>query len=204
MARKDLPYLPLYVQDFLTDEKLMECTASATGVYIRIMCVLHKCNPYGKYLLRQKDKQNENQINNFALKLAKHLPYRLPEILDGLNELIDEDVLQIDGDYLIQKRMVNDGILSANRSLSGRKGGLETQSLAKANAKAKTEANTENEIDINSIYSKVKNSENGKSKNYQQFRSSASQGADLYAERIKRGQQAKAERDGQQNIDSEV
>ena len=41
MARKDLPYLPLYVQDFLTDEKLMECTASATGVYIRIMCVLH-------------------------------------------------------------------------------------------------------------------------------------------------------------------
>ena len=200
MARKDLPYLPLYVQDFLTDEKLMECSASATGVYIRVMCVLHKCNPYGKYLLKQKDKQNDNQINNFALKLAKHLPYSLSEILHGLNELVDEDVLQIDGDFLIQKRMVNDGILSVSRSLSGRKGGLETQNLAKANAKAKIEANTDieidNEIDISNTYSKVKNSENGKSKNGQQLGSNILQGEELYVERIKRNEQIKAERNG--------
>lgn len=160
MARKDLPYLPLYVQDFLTDEKLMECSASATGVYVRIMCVLHKCIPYGKLLLKQKDKQNEQQINNFANKLAKHLPYDLLTIVGGLNELIVEDVLQIEGDYLLQKRMVNDGILSAKRSESGKKGGFAPHNFATA----KTEATTENDIDIsNSIHNSL-NTQNGKTK----------------------------------------
>ena len=42
MALRDQPYLPLYVQDFLTDEKLAECSAMATGVYIRLMCIMHK------------------------------------------------------------------------------------------------------------------------------------------------------------------
>ena len=60
MALRDQPYLPLYVQDFLTDEKLIECSASATGVYIRVMCIMHKSDPYGMILLKQKDKQTSS------------------------------------------------------------------------------------------------------------------------------------------------
>ena len=71
MALRDQPYLPLYVQDFLTDEKLIECSASATGVYIRVMCIMHKSDPYGMILLKQKDKQTSSTIQNFALKLIK-------------------------------------------------------------------------------------------------------------------------------------
>ena len=42
MALRDQPYIPLYVQDFMTDEKLSECSAESTGVYIRVMCIMHK------------------------------------------------------------------------------------------------------------------------------------------------------------------
>lgn len=192
MARKDLPYLPLYVQDFLTDEKLMECSASATGVYVRVMCVLHKCNPYGKLLLRQKDRQSEQQILNFAAKLAKHLPFTLQVILDGLNELIEEDVLQIEGDILSQKRMVSDGELSIVRSKSGKLGARKTNNMninfAEKFAAANSSANTENEIDINnSIYSIVKNSENGSKNKIINFKA---QPEELLAERYRRNEKA--------------
>lgn len=143
MARKDKPYLPLYVQDFMTDEKLMECSALATGVYVRIMCVLHKCEPYGKLLLKQKDKQTSKQINNFASKLLKHLPYSFDVIIDGLNELLVEGCLIIDGDYLFQKRMVHDGELSTKRALAGSEGGKNSMKSKDKFAQAKIEANAD-------------------------------------------------------------
>lgn len=153
MARKDKPYLPLYIQDFMTDEKLMECSASATGVYIRIMCVMHKSIKYGTILLKQKDKQKLKQIENFALKLDKHLPYDLSVIISGIEELVDEGCLTIDGDYLIQKRMLEDGELSEVRSKSGSNGGKKTQNKNNKNkkfAQAKTKANSDIDIDIES------------------------------------------------------
>lgn len=151
MALRDQPYLPLYVQDFLTDEKLIECSASATGVYIRVMCIMHKSDPYGMILLKQKDKQTSSTIQNFALKLIKSLPYDLDVIKSGLEELINEDVLQIEDDKLIQKRMVKDFSISNKRAEAGKKGGEKTQS-AKAKDEAKHQANSENEnenININ-------------------------------------------------------
>lgn len=148
MARKDLPYLPLYIQDFLTDEQLMECSASATGVYIRIMCVLHKCSPYGKLLLRQKDQQTGRQVLDFANKLAKFLPFDKDVILAGITELLDEGCLKIEGNFLFQKRMVNDGELSLKRSESGRLGAEESNKNRQNFAEAKNSANADIEIEI--------------------------------------------------------
>ena len=148
MALRKQPYLPLYIQDFLTDEKLIECSASATGVYIRIMCIMHKSDEYGTILLKQKDKQNSKQIINFAYKLAKYLPYDIDIIINGLTELVSENVLIIDGDKLIQKRMVRDNEISKIRSKAGKKGGLKTQNFAKAKIEAKHEYEYVNEIVI--------------------------------------------------------
>jgi uncharacterized protein YdaU (DUF1376 family) len=154
MALRDQPYLPLYVQDFLTDEKLMECSASATGIYIRLLCIMHKSEKYGTILLKQKDKQDKNICLNFACKLAKFLPYKTEEIAAGIEELITENVLQVDGNKLTQKRMVRDNEISEKRAIAGKKGGLKTQRFASNFAKAKVKANTEyeyeyeNEIDI--------------------------------------------------------
>ena len=153
MALRNQPYLPLYVQDFLTDEKLMECSAQAVGVYIKIMCIMHKSEQYGKILLKQKDKQKESKVENFAYKLAKFLPFDLHIVTDAINELLDEGVLSIDNDLLIQKRMVKDNEISIVRAIAGAKGGTKTMSekekfakaKPKANGKAKHQANTEYE-----------------------------------------------------------
>ena len=96
MALRDQPYLPLYVQDFLTDEKLAECTASATGVYIRLMCLMHKSEQYGKILLRQKERQNKNIAEVFAQKLTKHMPFSESEIREAITELLEVGIIFYD------------------------------------------------------------------------------------------------------------
>lgn len=153
MALRNQPYLPLYVQDFLTDEKLIECSAESTGVYIRLMCILHKSDTYGCILLKQKDKQNDNNVKNFALKLAKQMPYDISTIERSLEELIEEKVLILEDDTLYQKRMKKDGILSDIRAEAGKKGAdrKNAKDFAKANDEAKElandEANSENEYE---------------------------------------------------------
>lgn len=160
MALRNQPYLPLYVQDFLTDEKLAECSAQSTGVFIRIMCLMHKSEEYGTILLRQNQRQNTRQIENFADKLAIHLPYSHSIILAALEELLELGILNIDGDRLCQKRMIRDNALSEQRSLAGKRGADiannkdrkktgESENFADdfadATPSAKVSANTENE-----------------------------------------------------------
>lgn len=157
MALRDNPYLPLYIKDFMTDEKLIECCAASTGVYIRVMCVLHKQETYGVILLKQKHKQTDNQIKNFAIQLAQYLPWSVDVIFAGLTELVSEGVLSIEGDSLYQKRMAHDGEVSIKRAASGSVGGKKTQSkFAKAKPKAKTQPNTDivngNTIEFNEFY----------------------------------------------------
>jgi len=153
LALRDQPYIPLYVQDFITDEKLSECSAESTGVYIRLMCIMHKSQEYGTVLLKQKDKQNPSKIKNFAVKLQRLMPYSVDVIERSLTELVDEEVLTIEGDALMQRRMVKDGNLSLIRANAGSKGGKIAKgksvagSFAKAKSKAKEQANTEYEYE---------------------------------------------------------
>ena len=164
MALRNQPYIPLYVQDYLTDEKLNECSPAAQGIYIKIMCILHKSEAYGSILLKQKDKQNENSVKNFAFKIARLLPFREEEIESALSELIENGVMNIEGDTLFQKRMVRDGELSDKRALAGSKGGNSKSkqgNLLKQKDKqnenkclSKNEANSEyeNEYEIDNEY----------------------------------------------------
>lgn len=127
MARRQQPYIPLYVQDFMSDEKLNECSAESTGVYIRLMCVMHKSEEYGKILLKQKYKQNTEQNDGnclqFARQLTKQMPYDIEIIERSLKELLEEGVITLDGDTIYQKRMVRDAELSDKRAVAGKKGG---------------------------------------------------------------------------------
>ncbi len=150
MSRRDQPYIPLYAQDFLTDEKLRECSAASVGVYIMLMCVMHKQEEYGTILLREKDRQNEDIIKDFSIKLAKHLPFGTEVIGTALRELLDEDVIQLGGNRILQKRMVRDADISEKRSVAGKKGSVSTNTKftaakAAANASANDPANPEEE-----------------------------------------------------------
>jgi len=155
MALRNQPYIPLYVQDFLTDEKLNMCSITSQGVYIKLMCLFHKSNEYGGILLKQKDKQTTKQnmkhIDFFALKVAKLLPIDLQTITDALIELVEEGVLIIDGDFIYQKRMVKDNKVSEIRAEAGKLGGKKNSEKVNF-AKAKVEANIETKAKQNTEY----------------------------------------------------
>jgi uncharacterized phage protein (TIGR02220 family) len=158
MALTNQPYLPLYVNDWLSNTKLKSCTALAHGIMINAMLLMHKEEDYGIILLKQKFKQTDKQIKNFALQLAKVLTFDLLEIETGLIELLDEGCLFIDGDILKCKRMIKDADLSLKRSLSGSKGGKETMKkppikndFASTFAQAKSKAKPEYEYIIETV-----------------------------------------------------
>lgn len=153
MALRDQPYIPLYIQDIMTCEKLNECSAATHGIFIKgIMCLMHKSEIYGTLLLKQKYKQDKKQSKNLASQLVKHLPYTELEIETAIDELLLEKVCFLDGDYLCQNRMIKDNDLSMKRAKSGSKGGIKTTSNF---AKAKPQANSENENeDSNSVNNK--------------------------------------------------
>lgn len=173
MSLRDQPYLPLYVQDFLTDEKLAQCSAESAGVYIYLLCLMHKSHDYGKILLRQKEQQKERQVSNFAVKLARQMPYDVATIERALDELIDEKVLYTDDNALCQKRMIRDAELSEKRSYAGKKGAESSNKRFKTNADfasakrtAKVSANTENEDEDEIEYEIESNNSLGKVMSY--------------------------------------
>lgn len=153
MALRDQPYFPFYVDDFLTDEKLNECSAKSTGVYIKILCIMHKMEQYGSIELKQKYKQNgsKNVIEGFSKMLTKQISFSQEEILDGLVELIAEDVLQLQGNLLIQKRMYRDGEVSRKRAEAGSKGGAKTTEDDKQ-SESKTLSKTKAKDKQNPVY----------------------------------------------------
>lgn len=145
MALRDQPYFPLYVNDFLSDEKLNNCSAEATGVYIRLMCLMHKSQEYGVIELRDRDidkykskanrkqifeksqaNQDHDQINHVQILsdvMTRFMPYNAEEIERGMKELITEGVVCNDGKRFWQPRMVRDGELSSIRAKAGSAGG---------------------------------------------------------------------------------
>lgn len=165
MALRDQPYFPLYVQDYLTDEKLNNCCAATQGIYIKILCILHKQSNYGQILFKQTSKQKFskelNRVEYFAAILSKQLTFDFSEILPALNELIEEDVLQISEEGLSQKRMVKDFNTSIARSEAGKKGGgnpILFKQKDKHQFKQKDKQNTEyeNEYENESVIEKRK------------------------------------------------
>lgn len=150
MALTNQPYLPLYVQDWLSNNKLKLCSIGAHGLMINIMCVLHKEKNYGKILLKQRYKQNPSKVENFACMFAKLLPFELADIKDLLSELIEEEILLLEGEenvYLVCNRMVEDAELSDIRAKAGKKGGKAKPKQNPSKTLSKTQASTEYETE---------------------------------------------------------
>jgi hypothetical protein len=123
-ALRDQPYIPLYVQDLLSDEKLKYCSATAHGVYFLLICILHKQENYGCFLLEHEFKENKNKINGLSAMLSYQMPFKEEVIYEGISDLIKYKVMHLDGDMFFQKRMVRDGKISDAKAQSGKAGGL--------------------------------------------------------------------------------
>ena len=174
MALRDQPYIPLYVKDFTSDEKLRMCSPSAVGVYIFLMCILHREREYGKLQLRQSfvyTKGNTNAIQNhiqktqskenlylqFAENLAKQMPFKADAILLALLELDYYGVIRLEGDTLCQPRMVRDGAISETRRKSVNKRWNEIENAESGDAFVYTKPNTK--VDTNSDTNALQNTE---------------------------------------------
>lgn len=113
----------LDVDSFMNDEKLRCCSPASVGIYIRLLCVLHKSDTYGAILYQQKDLQkakicgykNPNKIQIFVAMLSRQLPETREEIEAALTELFEEGVIQIVDNRLEQKRMIRDAEISEKR-----------------------------------------------------------------------------------------
>lgn len=153
MALTDQPYLPLYVDDWMNNNKLKMCSPAAHGLMVSIMCIMHKEKTYGRVLLKQKFKQTPSNVKNFALQIAKLSAFDIAEIEKPFDELIAEGSLEIEENYLICPRMVRDFETSEKRAIAGRKGGTtpKIKKQIKAKPQAKGEANTVNEIVIEDV-----------------------------------------------------
>lgn len=123
MALIDQPYLPLYVDDWMNNNKLKLCSASAHGLMISIMCLMHKSEEYGVLKLKAKFKQNESKEICFAKMLSKMTCFDFNETKESFSELIEENVIYIENDNLISARMLKDGNLSKQRATTGSSGG---------------------------------------------------------------------------------
>lgn len=154
MALTDQPYLPLYVDDWMNNNKLKMCSLEARGLMIQIMCAMHKSDKYGEVLLNQKFKQTDNQIKNFAFQLARLCASSFDEVIKPFTELLEEEVLEIEADNIICRRMVKDANISLKRSQAGKAGGKATQekdknpaNFAEAKGEAKDRQNPVNGIE---------------------------------------------------------
>ena len=113
MSLRNQPYLPLYVNDVLTDEKLMYCSEGSQGVYFRLLCWLHKQQEYGVVRLRDEFKlKDTSKEERFAQMLSAPLSYPPEVILRGIRELETKKVINITEETLYQKRMIADAVRS--------------------------------------------------------------------------------------------
>lgn len=112
------PWMKFWVADFANDVQLRECSAEATGVYIRIICLMHISDPYGTITVET----TSPAPIDFAKRIFRHTPYEIAVIHRSINELISNGVLYIEGSRLCQKRMMTDYAYSKGQSDKGRTG----------------------------------------------------------------------------------
>jgi hypothetical protein len=155
MALRNQPYFPLYVQDYLTDEKLNMCSWKTQGIYIKILCILHKQQEYGSIILF---KQTSKQILDFASLFVKQIPCSIEDMEEAINELIFYNILIIKDNKLFQKRMVKDGEVSLKRSNAGKIGGGNPnlfKQTSKQKVKQSSKQITENEYEYENKYENI-------------------------------------------------
>ncbi len=119
-----------------------QLSASATGVYFWILCILHESETRGRFCLSKfaskiqakdqaKPEAKVKQTSGicldvclrFASVLSKLMPFTSEEIAAALDELLYFKIIHISGDILEQKRMVRDAEIRNKRASAGKKGG---------------------------------------------------------------------------------
>ena len=156
MSLSKQPYMPLYVRDFLSDERVRKCSAKTIGVLAVLVCMLHLAEEYGHYKLDDPLKEGEKLIPSLAKQLVRSMSFTKNIIESALNELVKTKLLITSDDGFYMPDMVKSNELHEKRSKSGAMG-------YKAKIQQKTAEATENAPEtVQKEEKSADNAENGK------------------------------------------
>jgi hypothetical protein len=115
-----IPSFQFYPNDWLGDMNLRMCSVATRGVWIDLLCIMHKSKKYG-YLVQKESGKWSNMSPKTIQKLTGMTRKR---IVNGLRELSKNDVIKYDDDGLMySKRLVKDHRLRQIRMEVGKLGG---------------------------------------------------------------------------------
>lgn len=114
MGRK-LTYIQFYPNDWLGDLELQGCSASTQGIWINLICLMHRSNRYG-YLVIKGRAPSTKEIANLLRK-------RKGMVDKAIKELLEAEVCRITSDgILYSQRMIEDEEKRRVKSMAGSKG----------------------------------------------------------------------------------
>ena len=114
--QKKQPWFKFHTTDWLGDEKLSCCSLAAQGLWIRMLCFMHKGDPYGHLKLGNLVIQED--------KLSVILGVKLDEFQKAFKELKETKVVEKTEDGIwFSRRMVRDHENRLKKAQNGRKGG---------------------------------------------------------------------------------
>lgn len=106
------PWFAFYANDWLEDKRLRLCSLAAQGMWIRLLCIMHDCEPYG-YLKLNGTRLSEDDI-------AQLVGCSVDTLRQLLGELTERGVPRCTRDGIIySKRMVEDERIRKARAEGG-------------------------------------------------------------------------------------
>lgn len=108
------PWFKFYTRDWMSDEALNSCSLAAQGAWMRMLCLMHRAEPYGHLTINGKRPADE--------KLAPALGVPV-ELLRGLLvELREAGVSSVsNGGVIYSRRMVREAAISEKRTKAVKK-----------------------------------------------------------------------------------
>jgi hypothetical protein len=125
---KKFPFLKFFVDDWLAEERLRLCSLAARGLWIDLLCVMHKCDRRG-YLMQANGQPYSLE------QLARLTGCSTEEVAHLRQELLTSGVASANEHGVIfSRRMLRDEEISTARREAGSKGGKTTGVLLKQNS----------------------------------------------------------------------
>jgi hypothetical protein len=115
VTARALPWMKFAPDRWQRDEALRMCGASARGVWMELMCIMHKAEPYGHLLVRGK------QPSDKQLSVITGIP--VLELSAAIDELEENEVFsRTDDGTIFSRGMVRDAQQHERLSAAGAKG----------------------------------------------------------------------------------
>lgn len=110
------PWFKFYPSDWRSDEELRNCSAAARGLWVEMLCLMHKAKPYGHLLI------NGDLLTDTQLSMQTGIPES--QIVQSMHELEKAGVFSRNEKGVpYSRKMVRDEQKSNTAKNYGKKGG---------------------------------------------------------------------------------